>query len=970
MAIAPANLSSPPGHPLFGRRYLVKVIALYVLFSVFWIFISDELLATWIRDPQTALWVSIVKGWLFILVTTTLLYLLIGRFFRAIASRDREILASNAELERRVVERTSALEIEIAERLQVEERLRHSEERLRLTLDGAQLGIWQHQLAPEQLDWSEICGRHLALPPGQRPSYAGFIAALHPDDRTRVMRLVDDSLASRQDYVAEYRVIWPDGSVHWISALGRVYCGADGTPERLGGITLDITERKHLEEQLQALNATLEQRIAERTADLTATRERLQDALVLMAESEHKFRTLFEQSPVGVALLDGQTGQILNVNNRLEQILGRTHAEIEQLGWASITHPDDLSAERAWVTQLQSGEISGFHMEKRYLRPDASVVWAHLIVSTVDLSSKARPIHLGVVEDITERRAAEQRLRESEERYRMLFNHLADAILILDLTGRVIAVNDQACRQYGYPHEAMQRMHVTEIDTAEDAVHAPGRIALLDSEGEARFEAQHRDAQGRIISVEVRATKVLLDGRPAMLSLCRDITAQKRSQERIEYLAFHDELTGLPNRTLGQYLLQQALTRAAQDQQHLAVLYLDLDQFKHVNDTHGHPVGDQLLKALAKRLSAQLGAEDSLCRLSADEFMLILRQRLDDGEPYRSFTRVCELLLASIAAPFDIQGHQIHVTSSIGVAVYPRDGTDCDSLMRNSDLALYAAKDVGHQSYQFFEPRLEDRLLQFIHTREALREALQRDELVLHYQPQIDLRTRRVHGVEALVRWQRPGADLVKPDSFIGVAEESGLIVPLGRWVLAEACRQAAVWRAAGWPELVMAVNLSATQFRQGQVAEDVRDALEASGLDPAGLDLELTESLLQGEESVSRILIDWKHQGIQLSIDDFGTGYSSLAYLKRFKVDHLKMDRSFIQGLQTDEEDQAIVQAMIQMANSLGLKTIAEGVEDRALAARLGEMGCDLVQGYLYARPLPAQELTRWLEGWSVFDH
>lgn len=264
-----------PAHPSCGRHYLTRVIALYVVFSVFWIFVSDEMLATFIRDPQTALRVSIAKGWLFILVTTSLLYLLISRFFRALDGRDRDILALNAGLERRVMDRTAALAAEVAERRQVEERLRLSEERLRLTLDGAQLGIWHHRLDPEHLDWSEICQRHLALPPGEQPSFAGFIAALHPDDRTRVVQLVEASLASRQDYAAEYRVLWADGSVHWIRALGRVYCRGDGTPERLGGITLDITERKRLEEELQALNATLEQRVAARTTDLVTAQDQL-----------------------------------------------------------------------------------------------------------------------------------------------------------------------------------------------------------------------------------------------------------------------------------------------------------------------------------------------------------------------------------------------------------------------------------------------------------------------------------------------------------------------------------------------------------------------------------------------------------------------------------------------------------------------------------------------------------------------
>jgi diguanylate cyclase (GGDEF)-like protein len=461
----------------------------------------------------------------------------------------------------------------------------------------------------------------------------------------------------------------------------------------------------------------------------------------------------------------------------------------------------------------------------------------------------------------------------------------------------------------------------------------------------------------------VRATKILLDGQPAMLSLCRDISAQKKAQARIEFLAFHDDLTGLPNRVLGQYRLLQAIDLAQRRHTGLAVLYLDLDRFKHVNDTHGHAAGDRLLKGVAERLGRDLSAADCLCRLSADEFMLVLPERAT-GQPASAVTTACEQLLATLAPPFDIQGREIHASLSIGVALYPQDGADAETLMRNADTALYEAKHTGRQTYRFFEARMNDELTRFIQTRDALREALERREFVLHYQPQLDLRSGMVVGVEALVRWQRPGVGLLAPGAFIDVAEESGLIVPLGRWVLEEACRQAAAWRASHWPHLVMAVNLSALQFRDRELGAQVLDTLAASGLEPGGLDLELTESLLlQGEEGVLATLLEWKARGIQLSIDDFGTGYSSLAYLKRFKVDKLKIDRAFVNQLLTVGEDRAIVLAMIQIARSLNLKTLAEGVEEEAQAEQLKVMGCDGVQGYLYSRPLPAADLTRWLE-------
>jgi len=661
-------------------------------------------------------------------------------------------------------------------------------------------------------------------------------------------------------------------------------------------------------------------------------------------------------------VLDGQTGQLLDINPRLERILGRSRAELVELGWAGVTHSEDLPAELDLISRFKAGVIPGFQLEKRYLRPDGRVVWGHLTVTLIDMKNDGQQLHLGLVKDITESKEAEQRLRESEERYRMLFNHTADAILILDLEGKVIAVNDQACRQYGYDREAFLQRHITDIDSPEDAPNAQARIALLDSQGHASFEALHRDAQGRVIPVEVRATKVLLDGQPAMFSLCRDISEQKQAQERIEYLAFHDELTGLPNRVLGQYRLLLAINIARHQQASLAVLYLDLDKFKYVNVTHGHGAGDQLLKGLAQRLSQRLGAEDCLCRLSADEFMLVLPQG-GACHPTTAIAQACEDLLASLDVPFDIQGRPIHASLSIGVALYPQDGTDGETLMRNADTALFEAKRTGRQTYRFFEARMNDELTRFIHTRDALRKALEQGEFLLHYQPQIDLRSGRVVGVEALVRWCKPGEDLVMPGDFIDVAEESGLIVPIGRWILGEACRQAAIWRSAGWPHLVMAVNLSAVQFRDGQLGTDVLAALGESSLDPAGLDLELTESLLlQGEEAVLATLLDWKAQGIQLSMDDFGTGYSNLTYLKRFKVDKVKIDRSFVVNLLSGSEDRAIVLAVIQIARSLNLRTLAEGVEDAAQGEQLRAMGCDEVQGYHYARPMAAPELELWL--------
>ena len=559
-------------------------------------------------------------------------------------------------------------------------------------------------------------------------------------------------------------------------------------------------------------------------------------------------------------------------------------------------------------------------------------------------------------------RAAQDALRESEARYRSIFDSVIDAIFIMDLEGHFLAVNEHACQRYGYSREDFLRLHISALNTPEDAVHVPARQAAVKRDGQAVFEANHQDAQGQPLTVEVRARQILYDGRPAMLSVVRDITERKQAQARAEYLAYHDALTGLPNRVLGVERLANQVALAQRHQRQLAVLYLDLDRFKYVNDRWGHYWGDRLLQDLGRRLSRQVRAEDSLCRLAADEFMLVLPE-VGQDQSLADLAGLCDRLLTLMAEPFDLDGHQVQVNLSLGVALYPRDGTDGETLMRNADTALNAAKRAGRQTCRFFEPRMNEELARFIQTRDALGAALERREFVLHYQPRVALDTGRVVGVEALVRWQRPEVGLVMPGDFIDVAEESGLIVPLGTWVLEEACRQAVAWRQAGWPDLVMAVNLSTVQFRRGGIGAEVLAALEASGLPPAALELELTESiLLEYAAEVLATVSAWKAAGIQLVIDDFGTGYSSLAYLKRFPVDKLKIDRSFIAGMADHASDRAIVQAILDMAGGLKLRTTAEGVEDATQARQLRLMGCDEAQGYLYSPPLAAADLERWV--------
>jgi diguanylate cyclase (GGDEF)-like protein/PAS domain S-box-containing protein len=438
-----------------------------------------------------------------------------------------------------------------------------------------------------------------------------------------------------------------------------------------------------------------------------------------------------------------------------------------------------------------------------------------------------------------------------------------------------------------------------------------------------------------------------------------DITERVAAEKQIEFLSYHDPLTGLPNHLLLQDRFAQIRDYAIRSHTKVALLYLDLDKFKSINDSLGHEAGDTLLRQVAQRLMACVNDGATVSRQGGDEFSILVPGLLHADDVSALATRIMERL----QQPFELRGQEISTSASMGVTIFPDDGGELETLRKKADVAMYQAKEVGRNTFRFFDATMNVEAAEHLRLRNGLRRALEGDEFELHYQPQIDLRTGAVTGVEALLRWRHPELGPVSPARFIPVAEESGLIVPIGAWVLSQACRQAQAWQRAGLPALTMAVNLSAVQFKRGDVEQSVLRALEDSGLAPTRLELELTESILiQNAEAVLASVKRLKQQGVTLSIDDFGTGYSSLSYLKRFDIDKLKIDQSFVRDLCSDADDAAIVRAVIQMAHSLSLTTIAEGVETQEMAERLREFGCDEAQGYHFARPMPAAELEAFL--------
>jgi len=829
----------------------------------------------------------------------------------------RALEAERNELEKRVAERTR--------------RLQESETHLAQAQRIATLGSWSYDPATGRHEWSEECYRLLGLDPGPRPpTFQDVLALIHPDDRQRTRDMIRRAYRTGANGDTEIRIVRENGKVLWLHALGETFTGQRGEVVLLRGTLRDITRQK--EAELERDRAT----------------QRLNTALAGSS------LILVDVDPDGGVFLSERWNELLGGEPR------PTYTTFD--GLMALTHDDERERILREYVDTLTGRKAEYHIEHRVRANDGTWRWIRSRgrVTERDAFGRARRI-AGINEDITARKLTEERLGRSESRFRSLLALSSDWYWEQDASLRFteIAGMDPARDDRTRPPFATQgHLAFGEADqaryTALTAARQPFRDLMQDV----------RDEQGELRCLSFSGEPVFdaAGNFAGYRGIARDVTQSRRAEERIRRLAHFDELTGLPNRTMFLHTLHRAFSLAQRRGKQFALFFIDLDRFKNINDSLGHEAGDRLLQDVAHRLRHNLRESDTVARLGGDEFVVLV----EDCADVRELNAIAQNILAALGRPYLLAGQEYHVTGSIGISTYPADGQDPAALLKNADIAMYLAKDRGKNNFQFYSAQQNAHSFERLALESALRHALERAEFVLHYQPKVEIGTSRIVGVEALLRWRHPEFPMVSPEQFIPLAEETGLIVPIGRWVLHTACAQMAAWQREGLPAMRIAVNLSARQFSDDGLIDDIRNALAGAGLPGTALELEITESMvMQSPERAVVTLTALRELGISVSIDDFGTGYSSLGYLKRFPIDNVKVDRSFIKDLPDDIDDAAITRAVIAMAQSLRIRVIAEGVETREQFAFLRELECDECQGYYLSRPLPADEFALFVRTW-----
>jgi len=663
---------------------------------------------------------------------------------------------------------------------------------------------------------------------------------------------------------------------------------------------------------------------------------RIRRSRAVAEESRQRFDAFMKHTPA-LAFIKDESGGVVYINQDPDLNIASDDAPLGLAG--RLREMDDVvlrtnrSAEVTETVECQSGESR------------------HYLCLKFPFAGAKGPRFLGTVAlDITERKRADEALRFSQ----FSIDRSPDPILWIDSNARIFYVNEAAQHKLGYSKEELLSMRFMDIDCGFGSLACARRIRELKSGGSMTLESYNRTKGGQVFPVELSLNYLELEGRGFVCCMSRDITERKQAERELSHQAQHDQLTGLPNRRFFETRLEHCIEAAQLTDSGIAVLYFDLDGFKLINDTHGHSFGDTLLKQCVRRVQGCVRETDILARMGGDEFTLIATG-IDNRDKAQL---IAEQVLSTLSESFVVDGHELLVTASLGISLFPFDGANGNTLLRHADAAMYEAKRDGKNRLRFFSPEMNAKICERLELENCLRRALERDELVLHYQPEVSLRTNELVRNEALVRWNHPTLGLISPNRFIPIAEETGLIVPIGNWVLEQACRQTKKLCDSGLRAGV-GVNVSSVQFSRPDFVDTVIDILRRTGLSPLLLELELTETVvMQGLDDVAGKIRELRTLGISVSIDDFGTGYSSLSYLQKLRIDNLKIDRSFIRDVPNDPDALALTKALVSLAHSLGMKVVVEGIETRQQLEAIRGIGGDIAQGFLLGRPAPMMEM------------
>ncbi|MFJ2548130.1 EAL domain-containing protein [Pseudomonas sp. NPDC087612] len=711
----------------------------------------------------------------------------------------------------------------------------------------------------------------------------------------------------------------------------------------------EVEQRRLIEEQLREAQVGLESRVAQRSQELDVANQAL-------SKSEQRLALALEASELGLWDWNLDTDEIHHT--QLRELFGLEPEQVQEMlaHLKPRLHPDDVPLLKRTLVEHLKGRSEDYRIDYRVRHRQGHWCWIEDRGRAVERDASGRVLRmLGTRREISAQKAQEEQQRLAAT----VFEAASEGIVILDPDYVLLAVNQAFCRVTGYSREELLQGRLLELACSLDARRHSQAIELaLEQQGSWQGELVEARKNGELYPqwLQLNGVRDARGNLTSIVGFFTDLSARRESEERLRYLAHYDELTGLANRALFRLRLHEAGERLRQSGRGLALLHIDLDRFKLLNDSLGHEVADHLLKQMAQRISNAMPEADTVARLSGDEFAVLF----DAYSNLSSLVRVASRLLDKLRVPLRVDGHELVISASVGISLLADTSRDVTVLVSQANTAMQHAKHLGGDNFQFYTESLQASTLQRLQLENHLRKAIEERQLQVYYQPKLCLATGRLHAAEALVRWQHPQWGMVPPSDFIGLAEETGLIAPMGEFVLRQACWQACEWQRMGLAPIRVSVNLSVYQLRQGKLVSLVRQVLEESGLAPHLLELELTESQLL--DSVEHIIATFRqlHElGVKLAIDDFGTGYSSLSYLKRFPVDYVKIDQAFIRGLREGSEDAAITRAIIAMAQSLDLQVVAEGVETAEQLDFLRKQGCNEVQGYLISRPVPAQELA-----------